>query len=91
MSKESPHVVQARNELANAQAYGQLDRARAAEKVLAAAGIRRRESAKAKAEDETEVEPRRVAPQGRRARPRETTVRGIQPESVAHKSSSKEV
>lgn len=38
MSNEPPHVVQARNELANAEALGQGDRASAARKVLAAAG-----------------------------------------------------
>jgi hypothetical protein len=67
MSKEMPHVVQARNELANAQAYGQLDRARAAEKVLAAAGISRRATASG------DEDARRTPPVARTAPPRQTT------------------
>jgi hypothetical protein len=65
VSKEPTHVVQARNELANAEAYGQRDRVRAAEKVLAAAGLR-----KAAAADEDEA--RQRAPEGRSAAPRVT-------------------
>jgi hypothetical protein len=68
MSKEMPHVVQARNELANAEAYGQLDRARAAEKVLAAAGVRRRVAASGDEDDA-----RRTPPAARTAPPRQTT------------------
>jgi hypothetical protein len=64
MSKEKPHVAQARNELANAEAYGQRDRVRAAEKVLAAAGVRKA------AADEPEA--RQRAPEGRSAVPRVT-------------------
>jgi hypothetical protein len=65
MGKEKPHVAQARNELANAEAYGQRDRARAAEKVLAAAGLR-------KAAGADEPEARERAPEGRSAVPRVT-------------------
>jgi hypothetical protein len=64
VGKEPTHVVQARNELANAKAYGQDDRVRAAEKVLAAAGVTRR----AAAEEEPEPEKaRRTPPRGRTA------------------------
>jgi hypothetical protein len=68
MSKEMPHVVQARNELANAEAYGQGDRATAARKVLAAAGVHRQAAASG-----DEGAARHTAPQGRTAPPRQTT------------------
>jgi hypothetical protein len=67
MSKEMPHVVQARNELANAEAYGQGDRATAARKVLAAAGVHRQ--AAASGDDDA----RRTPPVARTAPPRQTT------------------
>jgi hypothetical protein len=65
MGKEPTHVVQARAELANAKAYGQRDRVRAAEKALAAAG---RLTAAADDEDEARVR----APEGRTTAPRQT-------------------
>jgi hypothetical protein len=65
MSKEPTHVVQARNELANAKAYGQEDRVRAAEKVLAAAGVTRR--AAVEAEEPEPEKARRTPPRGRTA------------------------
>jgi hypothetical protein len=66
MGKEPTHVVQAMAELANARAYGQRDRVRAAEKALAAAG---RRTAAADDEDEARVR----APEGRTTAPRQVT------------------
>lgn len=75
--KEQPHVLQAREELANAQAIGQPGRAAAARKVLAAAGVDVEDAGKARAATAQEQgEPervRRTPPRGRAPARRETT------------------
>lgn len=68
MSKTPTHVAQAQGELDNARAYGQGDAVRAAEKRLAAAGVRR---ADADADDDDAARAR--APKGRTSAPRHTT------------------